>query len=55
MMPYVDKGAIWKDLADGKGQALVTGEVDITKPGRYILVYSATDQMGNVPRMLSVS
>ena len=48
MVAYVDQGAIWTDLVDGSGEASVTGSIDITTPGNYTLVYSATDTSGNV-------
>ena len=48
MVAYEDQGASWTDLVDGSGEASVTGSVDITTPGNYTLVYSATDTSGNV-------
>ena len=55
MVPYVDPGAVWKDLVDGRGKAFAFGEVDVTKPGTYSIVYSAKDKSGNVARKVTRS
>ncbi|MEM7292727.1 MAG: immunoglobulin-like domain-containing protein [Pseudomonadota bacterium] len=45
--PYVDDGATAFDSVDGSTQVDVSGSVDHTTPGEYILSYTTTDAAGN--------
>lgn len=47
---YVEPGYTVLDNGDGDitGQVTVTGEIDNTYPGSYVLTYTATDKAGNV-------
>ena len=44
---YIDAGAEWTDVVDGTGQARVSGEVNASKLGSYLLSYQHTDKAGN--------
>lgn len=44
---YEELGAIGIDKVDGTFKASVSGEVNISIPGEYILTYTATDNSGN--------
>jgi hypothetical protein len=44
---FSDAGAIWTDAVDGNGSATVSGTVNVTAPGDYVLTYSKTDAAGN--------
>lgn len=48
-MPYTDPGFTASDIEDGDltGNVTVTGTVDTTTPGTYLLTYSVTDSHGN--------
>ncbi|MDC0713400.1 DUF5011 domain-containing protein [Stigmatella sp. ncwal1] len=45
--PFVDPGALAVDLCAGDLPVTVTGNVDTTKAGNYVLSYSAQDMAGN--------
>lgn len=44
---YQDAGATATDAVDGTVDIIVTGEVDTSTPGEYIITYTATDKDGN--------
>ncbi len=44
---FVDPGAIATDDRDGEVAVTVSGEVDTSTPGRYVLTYTAVDSAGN--------
>ena len=44
---FSDAGATWTDTLDGNGSATVSGTVNVTAPGDYVLTYSKTDAAGN--------
>ena len=46
--PYTEDGATWTDIVDGTGAATITGSVDNTTAGSYVLTYDKTDFAGNV-------
>jgi sulfatase modifying factor 1 len=45
---YTEQGATWTDNVDGSGDAVVTGSVDTSTPGSYVVTYNYTDAAGNV-------
>lgn len=45
---YVENGAIAKDDRDTDVSVVISGVVDTTKIGEYILTYTATDKSGNI-------
>ena len=45
---YSEAGALWTDIVDGEGPAVVMGDVNPDLPGTYILSYSYTDTAGNI-------
>jgi len=49
-MPYTDPGFTASDIEDGDltSSVVVTGVVDTTTPGTYIVTYTVTDTQGNV-------
>lgn len=54
---YEELGAIGIDKVDGSFKAIVTGEVNTSITGEYILTYTATDNSGNsstITRMVKV-
>ncbi len=44
---YIDAGAEWVDAVDGTGVAQVSGEVNASTPGVYLLSFVYTDSSGN--------
>ncbi|MDA7665861.1 leucine-rich repeat protein [Verrucomicrobia bacterium] len=47
--PYEEQGATAVDMIDGSVEVTISGKVDEnTKPGTYILTYTAKDSVGNV-------
>jgi hypothetical protein len=44
---YTDAGATVSDNADGNVQLVVSGSVDVTTLGTYMITYNATDKSGN--------
>jgi hypothetical protein len=44
---WTDPGATAVDNVDGPVSVVITGTVDLTTPGTYVLTYSATDAAGN--------
>lgn len=48
---YVDPGATGIDNADGSLTVTVSGSVDTTTVGRYVLTYTVTDRAGNTTKI----
>ncbi len=46
--PFTDPGALAVDECEGSVAVTATGVVDPSRPGTYVVRYSATDQAGNV-------
>lgn len=44
---FIDPGAIAVDETDGSVTVVTTGKVDTSKPGDYLLTYTAQDRSGN--------
>ena len=44
---YIDEGATAHDNVDGNIKVVISGHVDSTKLGTYIITYTATDKAGN--------
>jgi alpha-tubulin suppressor-like RCC1 family protein len=44
---YSDAGATWTDAVDGSGTAVLSGTVNVSVPGVYVLTYSKSDVAGN--------
>lgn len=50
---YTDAGAMWSDNADGTGVVLVSGSVDASVVGNYLLNYQHIDLAGNLSNIIS--
>jgi surface protein len=48
---YTEAGASAQDNLDGKIEVVISGTVDNTTPGSYMLTYSATDSAGNTSNL----
>lgn len=50
---YNDPGAMWSDNADWTGVVLVSGSVNTTVVGNYLLTYQRTDLAGNLSNIVA--
>ena len=51
--PYSELGATWTDNVDGTGSAVVSGVVNSSLAGLYVISYNYTDAAGNTGTLVS--